>query len=169
MKLQAVAFDASTLILLAKTDLLRLTASGVEILISETVKAEALAKPDAYDAQFIRALLEDGKIRVFGEEGMRQAERAIQAQFRIGKGEASTLVFAKEKRHPIAVDDGPAIRAAKVLGIPFMTALHILIGLHERRFMETDIALAKLSLLEQFGRYGSGWIVDAKMRIEKRE
>ena len=75
---------------------------------------------------------------------------------------------AKEKQVPIGVDDGPAIRAAKVLGIPFLTALHVLIGLRDKELLDKETALAKLSLLERFGRYGAEWIVNARMRIEKR-
>ena len=77
MDLQPIVFDASTLILLAKVDLLQIMARKVEIHIPRVVENEALAKPDLYDAQLIARMIEEGVIRVsdaVASVGIRRAD-----------------------------------------------------------------------------------------------
>ena len=166
MTVHHVVFDASTLILLAKTDLLQIWLSHVNTEIPEAVKKEALAKPGAYDAQLIGRLIKEGKIDVCKERGSDLAGQ-IERQFRIGKGEAAALALAKEKKCALAVDDGVAIKAAKILGVPFLTALHVLVGLCDQKKIKIKSAVAKLDLLETFGRYEVSLVADARSRIEK--
>ena len=64
MELQPVVFDASTLILLAKVDLLQIVAQKVEIRIPRVVESEAMAKPDLYDAHLIGRMIKEGAIRI---------------------------------------------------------------------------------------------------------
>ena len=56
-------FDSSTLILLAKIDLLRESAEDISIIIPQKVKEECLLK-DSLDALLIRTLIAEGKIKV---------------------------------------------------------------------------------------------------------
>jgi hypothetical protein len=77
-------------------------------------------------------------------------------------------VLAKDKHRVIGIDDGPGIRAAKILGIPFVTAMHVLIGLYEDGQLPIESALAKLESLEKWGRYHVQIAEDARSRIQKR-
>jgi len=166
MKLQAIVFDASTLILLAKVDLLQGVAEKMNIVIPRQVKEEALAKPQLYDAQLIDRMIKDGKIEV-PEEVSAANTKTIREQFRIDVGEAAALFLAKEKGWILGIDDGPGIRAAKILGVPFVTAIHVLTGFYEQGYINSQSAMAKLESLEQWGRYHVQIIEDARSRIQK--
>ncbi len=58
-----IVFDASTLILLAKTELLREVTDEVEIIIPEKVKTECLSK-ESIDAILISTLIKEKKIAI---------------------------------------------------------------------------------------------------------
>ena len=166
MELQPVAFDASTLLLLAKVDLLQIMATKVEIHIPRVVENEALAKPDLYDAQLIARMIKEGVIRV-SDAATSVGVKTIQKQFRLAEGEAAALWAAKDKQCALGIDDGPGIRAAKVLGIPFVTAIQVLVGLSEQGQVDKPSALAKLDSLALWGRYSAQLIGDARIKIEK--
>ena len=167
MAIQSIILDASTLILLAKTDLLQIWVSSVHALIPEVVRREATVKPDVYDAQLIARLVKDGKIHVERDRSFHEFAKGIEKQFRLGAGESAALALAKEKQCALATDDGVAIKAAKILEIPFITTLHILAVLCDEGRLDARTALAKLDLLETFGRYGALLIDDVRARIKK--
>ena len=81
-----IVFDSSTLILLAKTDLLREVLAEVEIIISQEVQAECLAKKTA-DAELISLLVQEGRINVRKTIDAK-AIKQLQMDFRIAKAEA---------------------------------------------------------------------------------
>ena len=157
-------FDSSTLILLAKIDLLRDSAEDVSIVIPAKVKEECLSK-DSLDALLIRTLIAEGKIKVEGA-GNQEAVRKLRADFRIEAGEAQALWLGKRLGCPLAVDDGPTIRACNVLGVQFVTAIHFLISLRARGRLEIPLALAKLEALAAYGRYSRRIIEDAAQRLK---
>src|SRR5262245_34130412 len=126
-----IVFDASTLILLAKVDLLEEVAQTYEILITPIIEQESTL-PDTSDAKLIARLICEDRINVRDvEEGSPDIKR-IQKDFNLAPGEASSLWLARRLGAVIATDDGPAIKAAKVLGIGFTTAIHFLILSYER-------------------------------------
>ena len=133
---------------------------------SRQVKEESLAKPQIYDAQLIDRMIKDGKIEV-SEEASTANTKALREQFRIDIGEAAALFLAKEKGSILGIDDGPGIRASKILGVPFVTAIHILTGFYEQGHIDSQSALAKLEALEKWGRYHARIIEDARARIQK--
>jgi hypothetical protein len=65
----------------------------------------------------------------------------------------------------MAVDDGPAIKACKILGIPFVTAIHFVINGAQTGSVSREIALEKLKKLSYIGRYRLQIIQDAEKRI----
>jgi predicted nucleic acid-binding protein len=154
-----MVFDSSTLVLLAKIDLLRESAEDISIVIPPKVKEECLVK-DSLDALLIRTLIAEGKIKV-EKAGNQEAVRKLQADFRIEAGEAQALWLGKRLGCPLAVDDGLAIKACKVLGVQFVTAIHFLIHLKARGKLELPLALAKLDRLAADGRYSKKIIEDA--------
>lgn len=160
-----VVLDASTLILLAKTDLLPLLAEKTRLLISEEVQREALAKPELYDARVIAGLLRTGKIQVL-KDPQAELRKRVQDDFALEPGEASALLLAREKRVPLGTDDGPTMKAAKLMGIPFLTAIHVVVELCEKGRMDKQTALAKLERLQQVGRYSVQILEDARERIQ---
>ena len=159
-----MVFDSSTLILLAKIDLLRESAEDISIVIPPKVKEECLFK-ESLDALLIKTLIAEGKIKV-EKAGNREAVRKLRADFRIEAGEAQALWLGKRLGVPLAVDDGPTIKACKVLGVQFVTAIHFLIKLRARGKLELPLALAKLDGLATYGRYSRKIIEDAARRLK---
>lgn len=157
-------FDSSTLILLAKIELLRVCAEDISIVIPPKVKEECLLK-DSLDALLIKTLIAEGKIKV-EKAGNPEAVRKLQADFRIEAGEAQALWLGKRLGRPLAVDDGPTIKACKVMGVQFVTAIHFLINLRGGGKLELPMALAKLDGLAAFGRYSRRIIEDAARRLK---
>ncbi len=159
-----IIFDSSTLILLAKVELLKEIVRHLEVVISREVEVESTVK-DTFDAELIKKLIEDGKIRVEKVKGKRR-EKKLKDDFSIGEGEVSALLLAKDKGSPLATDDGPTIKACKILDVRFTTAIHFLIGTYGDGILSKDIALVKLEKLEKYGRYSSRIIDDASRRIK---
>jgi len=140
-----IVFDASTLILLAKITLLREITEDVNVIIPEKVKSECLLK-EGIDATLISTLIRETKI-IVKKAGNAEAIKKIQRDFRIETGEAEALWLARRLDCAIAVDDGPTIKACKVVGQRFTTAIHFLLSLTSQNRLEKDIALAKLEKL----------------------
>lgn len=160
-----VILDASTLILLAKSDLLALLVEKTRIVIPPEVQREAVARKDLYDARMIEELLRRGHIQVANFSRPVQRKQ-IQVDFGLEAGEAAALLLAKEKDEPLGTDDGPAIKAAKIMGVPFFTAVHVLLELYEKRRINQEAALAKLERLQKVGRYSAQILEDARKRIK---
>ena len=160
-----VILDASTLILLAKSDLLALLVEKTRIVIPPEVQREAVARKDLYDARMIEELLRRGNIQVANFSRPVQRKQ-IQVAFGLEAGEAAALLLAKEKDEPLGTDDGPAIKAAKIMGVPFFTAVHVLLELYEKRRINQQAALTKLERLQKVGRYSAQILEDARKRIK---
>jgi predicted nucleic acid-binding protein len=157
-----IAFDASTLILLAKTDLLR-EAAGIGMpVIPIRVRSYVLAGQSP-DAELVRVLIREQLIEVC--QAPRRAALQIARDFRIHAGEAEALALAIAGKHPLAVDDGPTIKACKALGVPFLTAIHFLLRLAKRESLGQALALEKLRSLSKFGRYKAQIIENASRHI----
>lgn len=155
-------FDASTAILLAKVTLLRTLAGRWKITITPAVKAEIFMKETSEDAQIISKLLQEKMI----SEVKISSSTAFRAEFGLGAGEAEAVQLSAQGGYLLATDDGKAIKTAKILGIPFITAIHCLIHLHKNKVIDTKMALEKLKNLERYGRYNLEIIKDATTMIE---
>ncbi len=155
--------DASTAILLAKIGVLRDVAGRGEAWISGSALREATAK-DTPDAQVIRALVEEGLIRPCSAKG---GTGRIRKDFRLDEGESESITIAREKGGVCGTDDGPAIRCCKVLGIPFTSAVALLVVMAESGVLSGDLALELLAKLEKYGRYDPRILEDAARRIRK--
>lgn len=159
-----IVLDASSLILLAKCDLLPLLAEKTPLAIPLEVEREALAKPELYDAQVIASMIADKRVQVM-KLAHEQHCKQVQIDFGIEAGEAEALLLAKEKNVPIATDDWPAIKGAKIMGIPFVTAMNVLIELRRKNRLSAESALSKLDKLESVGRYHIRIVEDARERL----
>ncbi len=158
-----LVFDASTLILLAKTTLLRDVVASHRAFVPDTVRAECLAKPGP-DSAVIEQLIDERHIEVRESAGDKGAEK-LRRDFRLGVGEADTIWLAKTLDCAVAVDDGQAIKACKALGLRFVTAIHFLLQLVSGGSLQRQIAQEKLSELSRVGRYSTRIIEDARERL----
>ena len=62
--------------------------------------------------------------------------------------------------------DENGINACKLLGIPFATAIGILIRMREKGLLPVNDALPKLAALATYGRYKQSIIEDARRKLE---
>lgn len=157
-------FDASTLILLAKTEILRVVVKNFQVTIPETVMKECTGK-NLDDAKLIGALIDSGMIPVVKLSNKKNVTK-IRKDFKTHIGEAEALSLAFEKKYSVATDDLLAIKACKVLNIPFATSIHFLINLTEKGKLDRKTALLKLEKLSAFARYNQRIIDDASMRLK---
>jgi len=162
-------FDASTLILLAKTELLEmfLDSFAGEVLIPVEVERECCSAKKSFDALLIEKAIKEERIAV---KTLREKRlfRKIRDDFRLGKGEAEAIALAfSAGAQLVGIDDKNGINACKLLKLPFVTAINILIRMREKVFIEKDAALIRLDALERFGRYTSGIVADARSRLEE--
>ena len=161
----ALVLDASTLILLARTTLLRDFTELTKVQIPTVVEEECLAK-SSFDASLIKQLIQERSIVVQAEVGASGVNRLME-DFRIGRGEAAAIWLARTKNIPVATDDGQAIKVCKVLGLQFVTSIHILLILVSSGRLNREIAAEKLKALSHLGRYTNKIIEDAERRLKE--
>ncbi len=162
-----IVFDSSTLILLARIDILEMFITNFHgrVLIPEKVKSEVCAR-DREETPLIVRLIEEKKISVLKVRDNSYAPKLMK-DFNIDDGEAEALSLAlQENAYLVATDDRNAIRACKLLKIDFITAIAILIRACEKGMIETDEAIVKLTKLASIGRYNKSIVEDAAKLIK---
>ena len=165
-----IVFDASTLILIAKVELLDLFLASVSVpvAIPAEVEKECCGSKKALDAVIIQRALDESRIKTVVVKNRRLVGK-LQADFSLGRGEAEAIALAvNEKAEVLAIDDKNGINACKLLGVAFTTAVGILIRGRERGLLEESEALEKLSSLAKHGRYKDSIIEDARRKLEAK-
>lgn len=163
MSKNTIIFDASTLILLAKITLLRSITTKISIIIAGEVRKEAIKKK-TFDGEIINQLLKENKISL--NELQWTGMDMIMNDFNMDFGEAESILLAKKQEAVLATDDKAAIKACKVLNIPFTTALNLLVLSCYLGLLTKHEALLKLKSLEEYGRYSPEIIKNAKQKLE---
>lgn len=161
-------FDASTLILVAKTELLEkfLDSFAGEVLVPAEVERECCGGRKSLDALLIEKAINEKRIIVKTPKE-KQLCRKIRGDFGLGSGEAEAIALAfSAKAKLVAIDDKNGINACKLLKLPFATAINILLRMREEGLIEKEAALIKLEALERYGRYKSSLVADARSRLE---
>ena len=113
-----IVFDASTLILTARIDLVHLIAGDYRgrMLLPDAVEREACRKGFP-DAAAIRKLIEAGRIEVVVVKVSRELEK-LEEDLAIDHGEATAILLARNKQADlVATDDRNAIRACRLLAL----------------------------------------------------
>jgi len=159
-----IIFDSSTLILLAKIDILRDVTKEFKVIIPNKVKDEC-TKKDLFDAKIILSLLKEGLIEA-KKVGATGTINKLCKDFSLHLGEAEALYLAMDEKCLLAVDDGPTMKACRVLNVRFLTAIHFLIKLVKIGKMDKQMAMAKLEKLSFYGRYNRRIVEDALNRLE---
>jgi len=164
-----IVFDASTLILLAKAELLEsfLMQSTLAAVVPREVAREACEEKSSFDALLIRRLIAEKTISV---ESLRDRTlfNKLRLDFALGGGEAEAIALAVARSAQlVATDDKRAIDACKLLRLPFTSAVAVLVGMCEKGAVDQQNALRKLEVLERAGRYKKSMIVAARSRLEE--
>jgi len=163
-----IVFDASTLILIAKIELLDAFLGSVRLsaVIPEEVARECCFAKKTLDALMIQKALDELRMRVIVVRNKRLVAK-LSADFSLGRGEAEAIALAlKEKAQLLGIDDKNGINACKLVGVGFTTAVGILVRSHEKGLLDRNRALAKLATLADCGRYKDSIIKDARLRLE---
>lgn len=164
-----IVLDSSTLILLAKTDLLDplLERSPTALAIPEAVERECCLGVQSFDALLIRKRLDESKIRTIAVKNKRVATR-LARDFNLGRGEAEAIALALQQgAQLVAMDDKNGINACKLVGLPFATAIAMLVRSALRGWLSREEGLRKLEALAKHGRYAKSIIEDARARLEE--
>lgn len=161
-------FDASTLILLAKAELLDIFLDDFQgkPLLPGAVEAESTGRPGRPDGLLIQQRILEGRLAVQEIQQPRILSRLLQ-DFRLGLGEAEALVLALEIGDTaiVATDDRNAIRACKVLRIGFVTSLGILVRAVEKGLLTRAEGKRFLEKLKIYGRFRDELIDEISRQI----
>jgi predicted nucleic acid-binding protein len=163
-------FDSSTLILIAKVELLDvfLKDIGMEIAIPKAVEDECCGGKKTLDSLFIRKALDESRIKVRSVRD-RKLVTKLEEDFSMGKGESESIALAlQEGALLVGIDDKNGMNACKLSGIPFTTAVGILVRSCEKGLIGRGDALVKLAALAKFGWYRNDLLEDAKLRLEEQ-
>ena len=161
-------FDASTLILLAKVELLDIFLDdfqGVPILPG-AVWIESTREPRRPDGLLIEQRTLEGRLAVQEIRQPQVLSRLLQ-DFRLGLGEAEALVLALEAGDmaTVATDDRNAIRACKLLRIRFVTSLGILVRAVEKDLVTSSDGDVPFEKLRMYGRFRAELIEEISRQI----
>ncbi len=163
-----IVFDSSTLILIARIELLDPFLAGVPLkaAVPQEVEKECCGVKATLDALMIRKAIDESRIRVIRAKN-RSLIAKLQGDFSLGKGEAEAIALSvSEGAQLVATDDKNGINACKLLKLPFTTAAGILIRSLEKNLISRSDALKKLDRLAHYGRYKSSIIQDVRTRLE---
>ena len=161
-------FDASTLILIARIELMDTFSANVSmaIAIPQEVEKECCGGKKTLDALMIQKAIGDSKILCITVKNKKTVDN-LRADFSLGKGEAEVIALALvEKAQIVGIDDKCGMNACKLLGIPFVTAAGILVRCREKDLITLSDALLKLSLLASYGRYKNSIVEDVRTKLE---
>src|SRR3989344_7581379 len=145
--------DASSLILLAKAEILSALIEKNEIIIpekvhEETARGKEKGMPDSF---LIEKLIEENKIKV--EKANEKTKGKVKEMFGLWAGEGEALSLAIEHNKPIITDDKKCINAAKAANISFMTSPDITIALFQKKQIDKKKAVFAIEKLEEAGWY----------------
>lgn len=166
-----LAFDSCSIILLAKAGLLRQVSSLADIRVAAQVEAEVMAGIGSgkADALFVRQLINEGRVKIV-EIGRNPAEElslsSLQLDFRLGSGEAATLVLALTRKTPLVTDDNSARKAGKIIGLQVLSSLDFPIILCLKSIIGYEEARVCLDVLRKEGWFSEGVLLSAFEALE---
>ena len=164
--LRVLVFDASSLILLGKIEILEmfLDDSEIEAVMPGTVMKEVLHY-EKEETPIIKALIEDSRIRIQHLKRTPEISR-LMTDFSLHRGEAEAVHLAFQLEGFVITDDRNAMRLCRLLKVPFLTAIAVLVRLYEKGGFDQTMALAKLERLKRFGRYRKEIVAEARKQIQ---
>jgi predicted nucleic acid-binding protein len=162
--LKKVIADSSSLILLAKCNLLEDVAQRFEVLVPTAVSEEAAAdnlRKKYPDAALIASMIDQGAIKVTNP-----GESRLPLPFPVHRGEKEALLLSLQwNKALLATDDGRAIKAARFLNIPFIISPKMVVELSRWEWISSSKARLSLEKLGKIGRYSPEIIADALISL----
>lgn len=148
-----IVCDASSLILLSKSGLLKAVVKRNKIIIPKKVYEEIIKGKDKgrRDAFVIEKLVTEKKIKIKKLDEKEKNE--IKKMFNMHGGENETLTLANKSNNTVLTDDKKCINAAKALGIDFITSLDVVITLYKKKVIDRKETQERLDGLSEYGWY----------------
>lgn len=162
---KAVA-DSSSLILLAKADIIDAVVKKHTIVIQKSVYRESIerGKIKGYESSYkLERLFQKNKIKI--EEPSDKIKDKIESLCSLYLGEKDAVALAFEKNIAVICDDKKAINACKALKVKFATALNVLEQLHKKRVISKNKAILALENLKKYGWYDHSFTDIVKKQI----
>jgi len=163
--MKLIVGDASSLILLAKANILDDLLELTDIIIPTIVQQEIMKgkEKNKQDAYYIEQLINQNKIQI--EEPSEINVSKIKFIYRLDAGELYAITLAREKGIDLLIDDRDGIIVCHKLNIRIHTALTILEELIIGKFISIDKAKFALTLLIENGRYTPNDIKNINERV----
>ena len=166
-----IVSDSSTLILLAKINILKMVHNYYKkVLIPKQVFIETVEigkEQNKEDALIIEKEIKDKKI-IISEIINKENLNVILKDFKCNLGEAEMLSLAIDKNATLFTDDAEAMKACRVYDLEFITALAFLVKLINDNKIDKEEALIKFSLLSKLGYYSKEILNEALMECNKK-
>lgn len=149
MRQKSFISDSSSLILLAKVDLLGLLCKNARIFITQAISEEIIF--NSKDSRLIQALISTRQIEV-------KRIKEIRFPISLGKGERTALkLFREMEADYLLIDDKKAAIYCKKNSLPYINALLIPHYLRECEAIDEQMMKKKIMFLNEIGRYAE-WI-----------
>ena len=169
-KKKLIVSDASSLILLAKTNLIGTVIELFDMRISERVFKETVIsgkKRQREDAHIIEANINMGHIQVIKTKYDKEV-RHIAKSFNLGRGEEESIIlYLQLKADLLLIDDRGGIKTSKILKLNWATVPNLLPLLIKLNRINKERALDVLAKLQIYGRYKLNYILEIEGRIKK--
>ena len=145
------ASNSSTTILIAKATLLSKFLDIGKVAITSVVYNEITQK-ESFENLAIKREIERGRIKV--ESINAKGYLSILKHFKIDEGEASAFALCTSRKYrAVLTDDKELIKLCKIEGVPFLSAMAIVIMLFKKKVVSKRVALEKMEKLQGYGRY----------------
>ncbi|HEY1805374.1 MAG TPA: hypothetical protein VGG45_12945 [Terracidiphilus sp.] len=139
---------------------------GMEVTVPRAVAEECCGGKKTLDALMIQKAVDDSRITVRTLRNTKLVTK-LQQDFSMARGESEAIVLALEaKALLVGIDDKQGINACKLVGIPFTTAVAILLRIREKGLIDRADGLSRLAALAKYGRYRNSILEDAKRQLE---
>ena len=148
-----IVVDASSLILLAKINLLGKLLEKNQLIIPEKVYIEVMKGKEKamLDALLVEKLVDEDKIKI--QKVNQELYQKIWKLFGLWAGEAEVLALALNDNLPIITDDKKCLNATKAADINYITTLDVVIALFQKKYINKEKAKKSLDMLEEYGWY----------------
>jgi predicted nucleic acid-binding protein len=153
---------------LSKASALEAACSSYEIFLPPSVEKEASSPElrEIYpDAAKIHELICEGALKV-----RKITSRKQKIPMRIGVGEADAIrLFLQLRAQVLLSDDGKAIKACRMLKIPYTISPNIVMELYAKGVLTRDQAILALEKLRIYGRYSPDIIASLLLKMKTED
>lgn len=158
--------DATSLILLAKVDLLEIFVKRNNVIVPKLVYDEVIKGKEKGrgDSMLVQRLVIEKHLSV--KYVNKSLKNKIEKLFNLRGGEQEVIALAFKKKHTILSDDKKCLNAAKALKIDFITSLDVILALYKKGAISKERALECIDTLEDYGWYAKNLIQNYKEAIK---